>query len=223
MNVAMKTLVHTLLALALLSTSAHADPLAQVVAVLAAEDLPAGLGVAEVHLPATLASVDVAPDDVSVVWPQAPRAGRSSARVAYRSGKTAKRTWVPITIAALGPAAVATHELHAGDVIDPADFKTEARPGTHAAPASVIGSRVTDTIAAGAAIDAMSIAQLPPVARGTEITVRVRRAGFTVTTKGALDRAARVGTAAVVRLANRSLVHGTLIDGATVEVQGGAQ
>ena len=219
---AMTLIAKATLALVLLSTTAHADPLAQVVAVLAAEDLPAGLGVAEVHLPATLAGVDVAPGDVSVVWPQAPRAGRSSARVAYKAGKAAKRTWVPITIAALGPAAVATRELHAGDVIRSADIRSEARPGTHAAPASVIGAQVTTTIAAGAAIDAAAIAQLPPVARGTEVTLRVRRAGFLVTAKGALDRATRVGTAAVVRLANRTLVHGTLIDGATVEVQGDA-
>ena len=201
---------------------ARADSLDQVVGVLAGEDLPAGLGVAQVHLPPAIAHDEVAPADVTVVWPQAPRAGRASARVTITGKGHAKpqRLWVPITIAALAPVAFATRDLAAGDTITNADVKRELRAVDHAAPTQdIVGATVTAPIAAGAAVLAASIDPPAPVARGAQVAVKVTGGGFTVSAQGSLDRAARVGGPAVVHLANRTLVHGVLVDAGTVLVE----
>jgi flagella basal body P-ring formation protein FlgA len=211
----MKAVV-ALLVLAI-AAPARAERLDRVVSLLAGEDLPAGLGVAQVQLAADVAAREVAPDDVTIAWPSAPHAGRVNARVTIR-GAHGKRLWAAVTLAPEADVAVATRALAVGDVIGAADVTHERRAAASRGPAIVVGARVTAAIAAGDVIDARAIELPPPVARGAEVTVQIRRGALCVHARGTLDRPGRIGDDAAVRLANHTLVHGTLVDASTVEI-----
>ncbi len=205
-----------------LAGSARADDLGGVVAMLATEQLPAGLGVVEVHLPRALVELDAAPDAVTVAWASPPRAGRPSARVTVRTARGTQRAWVPITLAPMITVTLATRALAPGEVLTAADLRRERRAVSGARTAleldALVGGKVTAAIAAGAIVGAADVALAAPVARGAEITVVVHTGAVTATAHGTLERATRPGQPAAVRLANRSLVHGVLVDAATVVV-----
>ncbi len=221
----MKSLTMAALAtiVTLASAPAHAEPLAAIVMARATAALPADLAVTEVHLARSLAALDVAPDQVEVVWLAAPRVGRTSVKVRLRAGRV-RTVFVPVTLAAVVDVAVATRDLAIGERLTAADIRIERRAGSAGAAApAVIGQEVTAAMRAGDVVEPTRLTTPPPVARGTEVTVRVRRGRVEVVARGRLEAAARPGGPARVRLAaTRMLVDGMLTSPSVVVVGDGS-
>lgn len=74
-----------------------AEPLADVARARVEATLPPHLAVAELHLAARLAALDVDPATVAVAWPRSPRAGTASVMLTWGGGQ---RRAVPVTLAA---------------------------------------------------------------------------------------------------------------------------
>src|SRR5262249_19479328 len=118
--------------------------------------------------------------------------------------------------------AIARRALAPGAVIAAGDFAIEQRAvdGTPPAPVnSVVGATVTRSLAAGAPIGKGDLALPPPLSRGSQVTVEIRRGSVRVRGAATLELAARPGESATARLAQtRTLVRGTLVAPATVVV-----
>ena len=209
----------TIACLAVLAARASAEPLDDVVRAKLAPMLPAGLGVARVYLPAPLAKLDADPARVSIELPRELRAGRPSLKLTVRGHAT---TWIPVAIAALVDVAIAQRDLAIGDVIGEADIALEQRAVadlTAAPSATIVGAQVSHAIAAGAPIATRDVALPPPLARGTQIAIDVRRGSVHVRGTGVLELAARPGEQATARLtATKLVLHGTLVAPATLVV-----
>lgn len=181
--------------------------------------LPAGLDIAKVYLPPNLATLSVAPSKVVVELPRELRAGRPSIKLTVR-GKPP--VWVPVAIAATVEVAVAQRDLAAGDVITDDDIAIEPRAVADfvpAIPATLVGASVTADIAAGTPINRRMVALPPPLSRGTQVSVEIRRGAVIIRGSATLETAARPGEPASARLAaTKVLVHGTLVAPATLIV-----
>lgn len=182
-------------------------------------ELPPGLDIARIYLPANLAGQSLDPAKVILELPSQLRAGRPSIKLTVR-GKPP--VWVQVAIAAAIDVAVAQRDLAPGDVITDDDLAIERRAvtdGAPAAPATVVGATVTQPIAAGAPIVARAVALPPPLPRGTQVSVDVRRGSVHIRGTATLETAARPGESASARLAaTKTLVHGTLVAPATLIV-----
>lgn len=213
----MKTLA--LLVVLLAPALATAAPLDRVVRDQLAPQLPAGLGIREIHLPRTLARVDVEAASVVVELPREPRAGRSSVRVTV-PGRAV--TFVPVSFEALATVAVARRPIIQGATIVLDDVDFVERPVAASLDATlVIGARASHAITTGAVLGPRDVVLPPPVPRGTQVTVELRARGVSVRGTGVLELAARVGLPATVRvLATKQVVHGTLTSASTVLVGG---
>jgi flagella basal body P-ring formation protein FlgA len=221
---ALAILVAVLALLVVLTGRVHADPPAgrmtaeAVVRAKLQPLMPPGLDVAKVYLPANLAAVELDPAKVAIEPPGVLRAGRASIKLTVR-GKT---SWVPVAIAALTEVAVAQRDLAPGDVITGDDVALERRAIADmavAAPATVVGATVNAPIAAGAPIAAREVALPPPLPRGTQVEVDVRRGAVHIRGTGTLEMSARPGELATARLAaTRTVVHGRLAAPATLLV-----
>jgi flagella basal body P-ring formation protein FlgA len=213
--------VATLAFLAVLASRANAEPLDAVIRARLAPALPAGLDIARIYLPAGLAALDVAPDAVAIELPRELRAGRPSIKLTVRGRRSAQ---VPVAIAAAGDVAIAQRALAVGDVLGPDDLVIERRAVADLTPAptaTLIGATITAAIAAGDPIAARAVALPPPLARGTQVAIDVRRGAVHVRGTGTLELAARPGEPASARLsATRLVVHGTLVAPATLVVGG---
>jgi len=197
----------------------HAEPLDAVVRARLAPSLPAGLDVAKVYLPAALAKLDADPAAVAIELPRELRAGRPSIKLTVRGHRSA---WVPVAIAATSAIAYAQRALAAGDVIGPDDLAIERHAVADfvpAAAATLVGATVTTAIAAGAPIAARDVALPPPLTRGTQVAIDVRRGAVHIRGTGTLELAARPGEPATARLtASHIVVHGMLVAPATLVV-----
>lgn len=215
---AMRTSIVIAIGLALTAGRAQAAPLADVARAQIDATLPAHLAVADVHLAASLAALDVDPSTVTVSWPRAPKAGTASVKLAW--GGTQTRL-VPVTVAALAPVPVAVRDLEPGETIGEGDITIEDRPlaaGVQPA-AQAIGQTTTAAIAAGAIVSARAVTRPTPVARGTAVTLEVRRGAVRITTAGTLERAARPGEEALVRISrDRAPLRGTLVHAGLVVI-----
>jgi len=210
---------YALALVAALAGRVHADPLDAVVRAKLQPALPAGLDVARVHLPGKLAALDVDPAKVWVELPRELRAGRPSIKLTV-AGTT---TYVPIAIAALSDVAIAQRDLAAGEVIADADIAIERRAVdlAVAAPATLVGATVATAIAAGAPIGARAVALAPPLPRGSQVAIDVRRGAVHIRGTGTLELSARPGEPASARLAaTKQVVHGRLVAPATLIVGG---
>ncbi len=197
--------MRSLLVVALMCVPAAADPLADVVRARLAPNLPAGLGIAELH-----ATDEVAPETIAVEPPREIHAGRQSVRV-YVKGKP---RWLPVTFAPIVHVAVARRALAIGDLVTAADlaFDDRASAGNVAPADTLIGATVVHPIASDAIVGARDVTLPAPVGRGTAVTVEVRRGSVRVHGSGTLELAARIGQPASVRLTGGKLVvHGTLL------------
>ncbi len=209
-----------LLALLALASTAHAAPLDDVIRDRLASQLPAGLGVAKVHLPASLPT-EVEPDAVSIELPSELHVGRPSFKVSVRAHHKTLTAYVPVTLSGLVAVAVARHQLAAGSTIGTDEFTVEMRAieGAAAAPASLVGATVTHDLAAGVSISAHDVSLPLPLARGTQVTIEIRHGAVHVRGTGELELAARPGEVATVRLAyNQTTLRGVLVAPATVVV-----
>ena len=190
---------------------AHASPADDIRDQVAAA-LPPNLGVAHVYAPPGLTKVD------SVEIPAEIRAGRPSIKVISRG----RVVWVPVAIGPVAQVAVATRALAAGEVVGDGDFSIESRAadGGPAAPAaSLVGATITHAVGNGATIASKDVTLPPPLPRGTQVTIELRRGGVRISGTGTLELSARPGQPAAVRLAfTKTVVHGVLKAPATVVV-----
>ena len=201
----------SLLVLVALAGAAHADSLEAIVRAQVEPALPAPLGVTKVFAPRG----DYDPATVTVELPRELRAGRPSVKVV-----AGKRTlWVPVAIAAMAEVAITNRPIAKGEPISAANVSIERRAGASKMPANVIGSVATHDLAAGAELAARDLALPPPLPRGTQVTVEIRRGAVHVRGIATLELAARPGDPATARLQQtKTLVHGTLVAPATVVV-----
>ena len=201
-----------------LANRVYADPVEAIVRARLAPALPAGLDVARVYLPASLAALDIEPARVAVEPPRELRAGRPSIKLTVR-GRT---SYVPVAIAALTDVAIAQRELAPGDVIAEADVAIERRAVVDVAvapPATIVGAQVHAAIAVGAPIAARDVALPPPLPRGSQVSIDVRRGAVHIRGTGTLELSARPGELASARLtATRTVIHGRLVAPATLLV-----
>jgi flagella basal body P-ring formation protein FlgA len=209
-----------LIALGCVASTARAETLAAIIDDRAAAGLPPELAVTAVHLPRSLVALEVAPGDVDVDFPSAARPGRASVRVRLHGGR-GRTVFVPVTIAAFTDIAIATRDLAPDEQVTVADVRWERRPvasGTIRA-SSPIGQTVNAPIAAGDVLDDARLTAPPPVTRGTEVHLAITRGAVTITTRGRLEQAARLGGPVRVRTALGTIVTGTLADRARVIVE----
>lgn len=206
-----------------LGAHVHAEPapLDAIVRARLATWLPAGLAIAKIHLPPALASLEVEPTAVTLALPRQLRTGRPSIKLGL-PGRRAQ--YIPVTIGALVEVAIANRAFAAGEPLSAADFTTELRAidGLEPAPVGTIaGAVAARAIAAGAPIATGDLALPPPLARGAQVAIEIRRGAVRIHGAGTLELAARPGEPATARLAHTKLVvHGTLIAPATVVVGG---
>lgn len=203
----------------LVASTAHAAPVEDAIRAQLLPALPPDTDVAKVYLPANLAKLDVELDAVTVELPRELRVGRRSVKVIVRGRRA---VYVPVAIGQLADVAIAEHALVVGDTITATDVRIETRAVEGTAPArgtAVIGSRVAKAIAAGEAIGPDDITLPPPLPRGTQVSVELRRGHVRIRGTGTLELVARPGETATVRLAqNKTIVRGTLVAPATVVV-----
>ena len=210
-------MMKTLALLFALQGAAVAAPVEDIVRAELVASLPAETDIAKVYLPASIAKLDVDPANVAIELPRELRVGRKSVKVSVRGQRT---VYIPVTIAPLVEVAIAEHALTVGATIGPGDVHLETRAVELASPApgrAVIGSRVTKAIAVDHVIATGDIALPPPVPRGSEVTVEIRRGAVRVHGTGTLELVARVGETATVRI-NKTVVRGTLVAPSTVVV-----
>jgi flagella basal body P-ring formation protein FlgA len=140
-------------------------------------------------------------------------------RVHLRGGRD-RTVFVPVTISALADVAVATRRLSAGDLVTAADVRWERRPvDDRWRAASPIGQEVSAPIDTGEVVDDTRLTAPPPVARGSEVRVEIKKGAITVVARGRLEQATRVGAAGRIRTAHGTFVTGTLVDRARVVVE----
>ena len=200
-----------------LSGAAGAAPVEDVVREQLAPALPADTDIAKLYLPASFARLDVEPDDVTIELPRELRVGRKSVKVSVRGQRT---VYIPVTIAPLVEVAICERSLAVGATIGIADVRLETRAVETGSPApgrAVIGARVTRSIAADRVVGTGDIALPPPLPRGSDVTVEIRRGAVRVHGTGTLELVARIGETATVRI-NKTVVRGTLVAPSTVVV-----
>ncbi len=173
--------------------------------------LPADLALAELTIPGTVGK------DTSVVWTRPPRAGRVT--ILREDGP--RRLWARALLVPVRPVLVAGRALRKGERVAAGDLGREARPDEGQAlqilPVGVAGAEVLRDVAAGATLAEADLALPPPLERGAELTIVVRRGGARVTAAAVLERAARPGERTTARMGQR-LVTGVLVDAHTLEV-----
>lgn len=198
----------------LASAPAAAESLDDVLRAELAPALGADLGISEIHLSPAQAQLDVRRDAVDVEVPREVRAGRQSIKLTLR-GKHARVEWVPVSFGKLAFVAVVQRPLAAGAVVTAADVTTERRaPGT-AIPVpveAVVGAVVNHDLTAGAIVANHDVSLPPPLARGTQVTVDVRRGSVHIHGTGVLELAARPGQPATALIeATHAVIHGVLV------------
>ncbi len=209
----------TLLILAALTATASADPIEDIIRARLAPVVPAGFGIAKVHVPAVLASLDVTPASVTVEVPGELKLGRPSIKVTVRGKRT---IFVPVTVGKMTEVAIVNHAVTEGDVLTAADVTIEERATDIKNPApaaSIIGATMTRALADGAPIQRDDVVLAPPLARGTQVSIVMQRGSVRVRGTAILEAAARPGQEAVVRVGQtRTVVRGLLVAPSTVIV-----
>jgi flagella basal body P-ring formation protein FlgA len=197
----------------LLAGAAHADSLEEIVRARLEPSVPAGLGIARIQL----RDADVAPGRVVVETPRAMHAGRTSVRVVV-AGRAA---WAAVSIAPLVDVAVTRRAIAVGETIDARDVVVARRAldGIAPAPIALSGAVATHALDAGVVVGAHDVTLAPPLARGTQVSIEIRRGAVRVHGTGVLETTAHIGDRASARLAaTRTIVHGTLIDSSTLVI-----
>lgn len=205
------TLASVVALLATLAASASAAPVAvdTIVRDRIGAALPEDVGVVDVFLPASLASLATEPDRVTIEMPRALGTGRSSAKVIVR-GRAG--VYVPFSVSKRLEVMVVRRAVRAGVAITEDDVVVERRAvATAALPSTIIGSSATHDLAVGTVLAKSDVVLAPALARGTEIQIEMRKGRVIVRGTGVLEAAARSGETTSARLAQtRTVVRGTL-------------
>lgn len=158
-----------------------------------------------------------------VEWKRTPTAGRQTARVSFVQGGRTESVWAQIELRARRLVAVAARDLVAGEMLKDSDVAVsyaEVVAGT-AAVSQVRGGRLLHDVEVGAILASKDVAAPPPVARGSDVIVKVKVGAVEVESVGKLEAAARPGDVTRVRIGTGRIVKGRLVDPQTVEVVGG--
>jgi flagella basal body P-ring formation protein FlgA len=202
--------------LMLVGFAAHAARLEDVVAEEARAGLPVGLAVVRVIAPAR----DVhAGEPVRLIWRDPPKAGMTTVEVEVGGGKV----WARVELGELQPVLIAVRGLAAGEEVGADDVRIETRPnrGLQIEPDAMVGAKMRRQVVTGAVLTEADVILPPPVPRGTEVTVEIRRGAVKLATPGTLETAALPGAKAVARVGSRE-VAGRLTSDRKVVVEGGA-
>ncbi len=194
------------------------------------ETLPSDLSLAQLTIPRRLDAAISDGAGISLRWRRVPRPGRSSILVTARAKDgAAVRAWVSMQLWQKRRVLVAARNLDSAGVIRPGDLTLESQPvsrgqGWQLTPDALVGNRVLQTVAKGTVIGDEHVALPPPIARGTSIRVVVRRHGVEVATSGTLERSARLGEVAPIRIASgRRVVRARLFASGSAELVGGGR
>lgn len=175
--------------------------------------LPAELGVVDVFLPSSLASLATEADQVTVEMPRSLRAGRLSAKVVVR-GRAG--VFVPFSVGKKVGVALIRKRVAAGAAITADDVTIELRASSvsnPAVPSTIIGSTAQRDLVVGSIITRGDVVLAPQLQRGSQVTIQMRRGGVRVRGTATLEAAARNGEPTSARLAHtRTIVRGTLRD-----------
>jgi flagella basal body P-ring formation protein FlgA len=210
---ATKQIIRAAIVLVLLSSSVKAAPVAvdTVVRERIGAALPAELGVVDVFLPSSLASLATEADRVTVEMPRNLRAGRLSAKVIVR-GRMG--VFVPFSVGKRAEVAVIRKRVLAGVAITADDVSIEYRASSAlnpAVPSTILGSTAQRELAVGTVVAKGDVVLAPQLPRGTQVTVEMRRGRVRVRGTATLETAARSGEAVTARLSHtRTIVRGTL-------------
>jgi len=196
----------------LLASTARADDLADAVG----QSLPADLALVQVVSRPTLPAGAA----LAVEWRSAPHAGRMSILVTAGG----RKGWARVELGRRVDVAVLRRALRAGERVAAQDVQTETRALPLGAPAplpaaSLSGALARRALAAGAIVATGDVNPAAPIPRGSRVTATVRRGAVIVKADAVLERAARPGERAAVRLASRQLVSGRLLDESTFLVE----
>jgi len=198
---------------AAMATPVAAEKVSDIVSARAAAELPAHLGLLAATVPASVAELDVRKGDVVLRWRRGLRPGNATVAAEIDG----RKTWVRLTIGERTRVIVAARPLVAGGVISAGDLRAEVRTvgrkqGWRLEPPPLIGSEILADAATGAIIDGSVIAEPAPIARGARVAVQIKRGRLLVSTPATLERAARPGELAQLRLhSTRRIVRARLL------------
>jgi flagella basal body P-ring formation protein FlgA len=186
--------------------------------------LPPGLAVGQVRAP------ELPAGDLSIEWlSSGARPGWVNVLATVRAGgRPLGKGWARVELKPLRRVPVAARALAAGEVIVEGDVVLEERPvspadSTRAATAGLPGARLTRNVPAGEVLVDSDVVRAAPLPYGTPVRVLVRRGAVSVTASGTLERPARPGEPAVVRVAAAQRpVTGRLLDATTFVPDGEA-
>jgi flagella basal body P-ring formation protein FlgA len=172
--------------------------------------LPPRLGLVELQSPVKLDG------EVVAEWPAAPHPGTQSVRLVGRR----HAHWAQVKLGLLQRVLVAKVDLARDQPIAGSEVALEERPaaGWQADPAALQGAHPRRDLRAGELIQANDLILPPPLPRGLEMRVVLRRPGLVVTTTAILEKPARRGEKTVARLQQR-LVSARVVDDNTLEIQ----
>lgn len=205
--------MRSLLIIMALAAPVAAEPAAAVVEARAAAELPPHLGLLSVSVPPSVMALDVAPGQVALHWRRGLRAGNATVQVTIAG----RKTWARLEIGERAPVVVAARPLVPGARVGAGDLELAVRTvprdtGWRLDPRSLVGAEILAAAGPGAAIDGSIIAEPAPIARGARIAVAIRRGRMTASTTGILERAARPGELAQLRLSSsRTIVRARLV------------
>lgn len=172
--------------------------------------LPAELGIVDVFLPGSLASLATEADRVTVELPRSLHVGRVSAKVTVRGRKG---VFVPVAIGKTKEVAIVRRKIASGATITADDVSFERRASTDpvVVPSTIVGSTAQRELVAGTIVARGDVVLAPQLPRGTQVTLEMRRGRVRVRGTATLEAAARTGELTSARLAHtRTVVRGTL-------------
>jgi flagella basal body P-ring formation protein FlgA len=186
-----------------------------------ANQVPAPLGISKVSIPkAPLVSPE---SELSFSYKATLKEGWVSVQVALPSKK---KVWAKVELTKKQEVLVTTRAIAKGEELSAADVKLVELPiregvALSLLPEALVGSTASQALPAGGVLTEKDVTLAPAIARGTEVRVIVKAGAITISTKGLLEKSARLGELTSVRLADGSrLVKGTLRTANTVVVQG---
>lgn len=202
--------------------AAPADELAQAVALAVQADLPPELTVMSV-VPSTNLRLPRRAE-LALSWAQPPRRGPGTVAVTVRQGRrTVAQGWARVELAELRPVPVLREARPRGHRLAAHDLEFVTRPAIGPAPPTpaaeeLVGGTLTRDAEAGAVLSRQLVTPAPPVPRGSAVRIVLRRGAVIITATGALERPARLGTVAAVRLDDGTRLQGRLVDEHTVHL-----
>ncbi len=184
-------------------------------------ELPKGLKIVSMSLPASLQKHSQEKDVVSLHWRSTPKAGRAVIQVlVHKKNGRLKKGWARVQLAQMETLVVANRNLVAGIVLGPGALRLEERLRLRPDEISqdlrfLVGSRVLKDIPSGHSLHSNEISRPVPISRGTPVRVEVHQGGVIASTTGVLSAKTLVGSIARVRVAGR-LINGVLVRADTV-------